>query len=185
MLIKTFLFILLTIIALSSKAETVYVNDRVSLSVVAQPRSGQDAITRVQSGNKLESLETRNGYTKVRLENGTEGWVRSFFLTDTEPTSLRFEKASEENQRLKEQVTLLEEQIKILDEQNISPDEYFAIKQENLNILGQLEKAKQDNVNVLFIAIAASFITLLVGIYLGHKILSRRVKDRFGGMKVW
>lgn len=171
--------------ALPIYAETVYVNDRVTLSVVAQPRSGQEAIARVQNGNKLEALEKQGSFTRVRLEDGTEGWVRSYFLSDLEPASLKFLKADTENKRLKEQITLLEEQIKILDEQNISPDEYFAVKQENLGILGQLEKAKQDNVNVLYFAIAASFITLLVGVFLGYKLLSRRVKDRFGGMKVW
>ena len=64
-------------------AETQYVSDQLRITL----RSGQGnqfAIIRaLESGVKLEVIEqTDTGYTQVKLEDGTEGWVRSQYLID-------------------------------------------------------------------------------------------------------
>jgi len=64
-------------------AETFYVSDQLRITL----RSGQgnqfQIIRALESGTPLEVTEqTDTGYSQVRLEDGTEGWVRSQYLVN-------------------------------------------------------------------------------------------------------
>ncbi len=100
---------LICLLPLQAYAASKYVSDHLVITM----RSGQgnqfEIIKTLVSGTKLEILEeTDTGYTMVRLEDGTEGWVRTQYLAD-EPIAAdkltraeaRLAKTKEENKLLR------------------------------------------------------------------------------------
>ncbi len=45
-----------------------------------EPRFDSVALARLAEGQKVEAFERRGGWTRVKDEGGTEGWVRMFML---------------------------------------------------------------------------------------------------------
>jgi len=73
-----------------AEAQTRYVSDSIVITFRSGP-STDNAVTRnLTSGDRVELLEelTEEGYSRVRLEDGAEGWVLSRYL-QPEPTAAR------------------------------------------------------------------------------------------------
>ncbi len=77
-------------------ADTVYVRDTLYVPL----RGGQSTEHRIlhrglRSGTLLERLEVNKdtGYSRVRLENGQEGWIQSQYLVDEPIARIRLEEA--------------------------------------------------------------------------------------------
>ena len=118
---------LLTVILLVStglvQAKTYqYVSDQLRITLRTGQGNTYQIIKTLHSGTKLEVLETTDtGYTQVRLEDGTEGWVRTQYLSE-EPiarTQLataesKLERAQAQNKQLREEVDNLRKQNKEL-----------------------------------------------------------------------
>ena len=78
------LFVLLTLMAASSVAETLYISDQLTVPLRRGPSNGHKIINAaLPSGMALEVLgeDKAAGFTQVRTPNGTEGWVPSQYLT--------------------------------------------------------------------------------------------------------
>src|SRR4051812_5662716 len=79
------LFLLLTLVAASSFAETLYISDQLTVPIRRGPSNGHKIINAaLPSGTALEVLgeDTAAGFTQVRTPNGTEGWVPTQFLVN-------------------------------------------------------------------------------------------------------
>lgn len=62
-------------------AETQYVSDKLRITLRTGQGTQFQIIRALESGTKLEVIEqTESGYTNVRTEDGSEGWVRSQYL---------------------------------------------------------------------------------------------------------
>jgi len=75
--------IIFLIFATSSAAyaETQYVSDKLRITLRTGQGTQFQIIRALESGAKLEVIEqTETGYTNVRTDDGTEGWVRSQYL---------------------------------------------------------------------------------------------------------
>jgi SH3 domain protein len=78
------LFLLLTLMAASSVAETLYISDQFTVPLRRGPSNGHKIINAaLPSGMALEVLgeDKAAGFTQVRTPNGTDGWVPSQYLT--------------------------------------------------------------------------------------------------------
>ncbi|MFQ5841631.1 MAG: SH3 domain-containing protein, partial [Thermodesulfobacteriota bacterium] len=69
-------------------AETMYVTDRLHLSLRKSPDTGQPSVGLLPSDTKVEVLETEGKWAKVNLENGRTGWVMKRYLVKDVPKSL-------------------------------------------------------------------------------------------------
>ena len=115
---KNLLLLILLTIASSSFAESQYVSDKLRITLRTGEGTQFQIIRALESGAKLEVIEqTETGYTHVRTEDGTEGWVRSQYLIE-EPIAqdkldravIKLEKYKAEVGKLKaEQSTLKKE----------------------------------------------------------------------------
>ncbi|NIS60217.1 MAG: TIGR04211 family SH3 domain-containing protein, partial [Proteobacteria bacterium] len=70
-----------------SLAETMYVTDRLYLSLRSVADPEDPAIALLPSDTKVEVLETEKDWAKVRLEDGRTGWVMKRFLVEDLPKS--------------------------------------------------------------------------------------------------
>jgi len=78
---KQIIYILLLATTSVAYAETQYVSDRLRITLRTGQGTEFQIIRALESGTKLEVIEqTESGYTNVRTEDGTEGWVRSQYL---------------------------------------------------------------------------------------------------------
>jgi len=96
------------LLPLQAYATSKYVSDHLVITM----RSGQgnqfEIIKTLISGTKLEILEeTDTGYTMVRLEDGTEGWIRTQYVTDEPVAADKLGAAQARLAKIKEKNKLL------------------------------------------------------------------------------
>lgn len=82
-----------------SFAESMYVTDRVLLGVHQQASENSAIIQSIPSGTAVEVIGREGDFTKVKLINGTEGWVSSKFLMSEAPSTAQYDKLFAENQK--------------------------------------------------------------------------------------
>ena len=109
----------------SGLAETMYVTDRLHLSLRNSPGPGQPALRLLPSDTKVDVLETEGNWAKVQLEDGSKGWVMKKYLVEDLPKSLVIEqlkgqieegkdipeRLQKENASLKREIDTLQNQI--------------------------------------------------------------------------
>lgn len=98
--LPVFLFILLQ--PSVAKAETVYVKPSAEIVVRTGQGTSYKIIGMVKDGDSVELLEEENSYAKVRLKNGTEGWMVRRFLGRELPMRDMVESLRKENEEIKE-----------------------------------------------------------------------------------
>jgi hypothetical protein len=174
-----------------ARAATAYVTDELVLGVyAAQDTQGQRLAT-LHSGATLETLAEKGDSTQVRLGDGTIGWVKTAYLTPDEPATVRIKQLQDELDRSRATTPELAE---------------AAERNEVERLRGEL--AKQSELlaaNPGGVAAAASglrvgsgpaahswlFWSLAIiaaagcGFWLGYATLARRIKYKFGGIKVY
>lgn len=99
------------------QAETMYVNDLMEITFRTGPGVDHKITDMLKSGQQLETLQTNNDWTQVRLPSQKEGWVLTQFISPTPPSSLVVKGLKERNSVLTQQAaSLIEENAKILEE---------------------------------------------------------------------
>lgn len=114
----------------SAQAETKYVVEHTQVTVRTGASLNHKIISMLESGQKVQVLESGREWSLVKLENGREGWMLSRFLTNSEPRSLVLE-------RLQKQYDELTDQVKVLSGENI------ILKEENQILKTELSTHKE------------------------------------------
>jgi len=109
-------FLLLQISAWTWADEPAYVTDRIEVHVRAGKGIHYKILRQLRSGAPVTVLEhdSKSGYSKVRLRDGTEGWILTRYLSK-EPSSrwklkvanAELEKIKAENARIKQELEAL------------------------------------------------------------------------------
>jgi len=74
-----------------ASAEKRYVTDRILLGIHTEANETSTLIKSVPSGTELEVLDTAEGFVKIKLEDGTEGWVSSGFVMKQTPATRKYD----------------------------------------------------------------------------------------------
>ena len=85
-------------------AETMYVTDRLYLSLRSTPDPEQPAVTLLPSDTKVEVVATEDDWAQVKLEDGKTGWVLKRFLAEDRPKSLLIEELQRQIEELQEEI---------------------------------------------------------------------------------
>ena len=79
-----------------SDASTRYVDDIVTVSVRTGRGTDFRILRTIESGERVQALETTaDGYTRVRLSDGVEGWMLTRYLNELPPARLRLADAEQ------------------------------------------------------------------------------------------
>ncbi|MCK4864639.1 MAG: TIGR04211 family SH3 domain-containing protein [Gammaproteobacteria bacterium] len=105
------LFISLTTQVLAEKR---YVTDRILLGIHTEADEASKLIKSVPSGTELEVLDTAKGFVKIKLDDGTEGWVSSGFIMKETPATRKYDVLSHQY----EQTTQALDKLKVDFEKN-------------------------------------------------------------------
>jgi hypothetical protein len=195
--------LLLTLVAVRGVAATAYVSDELVLGVYAEENSQGQRLATLHSGTSVETLAQNGDFTQVRLADGTTGWVKTAFLTATEPAVVRVKRLEEELDRTRATTPALAEAA--------ARSEVERLKQELATTQSELDAARSGAASPAappqpgpqpasglltaiqapaetwwqVIAGLALFLGLACGFWLGYATLARRVRDKFGGIKIY
>jgi len=157
-----------------NQASGIYITEVLKVTLRTGPGIDHKIVAMIPSGLQVKAIQSKNGWTNIRLSDGKEGWVLSRFLSSDEPSRLALEKLRKEHETLlvrsapllKENARLKKKNVELksrLDEQTK--------KAEKLN--NELTELKQDRAFYWFFLGAG---VLLLGFLIGF--LSRRQKRR-------
>jgi hypothetical protein len=191
--------LLLALLASRGMAATAYVSDELVLGVYADQNSQGQRLATLHSGASVETLAQSGEFTQVRLNDGTTGWVKSAFLTPTEPAVVRVKQLQAELDRTRATTPALAEAAARSEVERLKQE--LAARQSDLDAVrgGQSSPGPQaapargplgitqaaPGTQWAVIAGLAGLIGLAFGFWLGYATLARRVKHKFGGLKVY
>ena len=199
---------LLLLAALAAQAQTLYVTDKVQAVVYAEPTLEGNQVRILESGDAVELVRREGDNAQVRLEDGSEGWVTGSLLTVDIPANRQLQALMAENDRLRS-ATRAEPaesgELKTLKDRNAQLQAELAATQRDLNVLqakspatAKAESRPDDEVPVevarpparsrLYTTlgmIAGGAALLALGFWWGYSTLERRVRRKYGGLKVY
>jgi SH3 domain protein len=91
---------LLVLLPMSVAAETGYVTDRLMLGLHQAADTSDRPFRSLESGTRFEVLSSDRLYARVRLEDGTEGYVKAAYVVYEPPAKLIVNQAQAQAERL-------------------------------------------------------------------------------------
>jgi SH3 domain protein len=181
------------IVSAAASAATAYVSDELVLNVYAEENNQGQRLATLHSGASVETLSVNGEFTQVRLADGTTGWVKSAFLTAKEPASFRVKQLEEELERTRATTPALAEAAARSQVDRLTRE--LALKQAQLDASRAAPgttRATADPTNttpsrqtLIGVFCGAMLAALAVGFWLGYATLARRVRRKFGGIRVY
>ena len=92
-------------------AESLFVIDQLVVNVSSAPGGEGERVANIKSGERVEVLDRQGDDTQVQLANGTQGWVKSAYLSADPPLQRRLQDGKAEIEKLKQNVARLEAQL--------------------------------------------------------------------------
>jgi hypothetical protein len=178
--------LLLALAAADGRAATAYVSDELVLGVYSDQNQQGQRLTTLHSGASVETLSVRGEFTEVRLGNGVVGWVKTSYLTEREPAAARVKRLEEEIARIRATSPALAEAAARSEMERLQRELAAAQAQhaEPADAAGPAP-ARGAGIITLRLAVCAIPIALLCGFWLGYVTLARRLRRKFGGIRIY
>lgn len=188
--------LLLALAAADGRAATAYVSDEIVLGVYSEQNQQGQRLTTLHSGASVETLAPGGEFTQIRLSNGVVGWVKTAYLTEREPATVRVKRLEEELDRSRATSPALAEAAARSEMERMQRE--LAATQSQLDIAqaqhsepaaaGGASMRGAGTLTVRFAvcaALIAGLIAALCGFWLGYAMLAHRVKRKFGGIRIY
>jgi Bacterial SH3 domain len=94
-----------------ARAEQVYVIEQLVVAVASEPGGEGERIGQVKSGDKLDLIERQGEEAHIRLANGKEGWIKGSYVSAEQPLTSRLSERSAEVDKLKQDVSRLQSEL--------------------------------------------------------------------------
>jgi hypothetical protein len=159
------------------RAATAYVTDELVLGVYAAQSTLGPRLATLHSGAVVDALNVSGDATQVRLADGTTGWVKSAYLTTSQPATVRLRLLQDELDHSRATTPGLEAA-----ERNEVLRRTQDLQNQTLPGTAQRTTSVQARPWIWFAAIV---VALGCGFWLGYAALARRIKYKFGGIKVY
>ncbi len=199
--VKCRLALSLALLTARAAAATAYVSDELVLGVYSEQNNQGQRLTTLHSGASVETVAVSGEFTQVRLSDGTTGWVKSAYLTSQEPAVVRVKALEEELDRsrattpalaeaaARSEVEQLKRELKAKEAELVAANAASAPAATGSTsappqpgIMAGISAASSGHP---WIGVAALSGALIIGFWLGYATLARRVKHKFGGIKVY
>ncbi len=181
-----------------AQANTVYVTDVLQLSLHEKENATGRVLRTLVSGTKLQVLERKSYYAKVRTRDGVEGWTKAAFLVTEKPARMQLNEVKEQRTRLEQKLAKTEEELtttrETLAEIKAQADEAAVVAGQRAQELERLEEenaefrlrlgASQITIPLDWAAIAAG-LTMVLGFVAGLVWFDYRSRRRHGGFRIY
>ena len=185
------------LLAVAAAAAPAYVSDELVLGVYAEQNNQGQRLATLHSGTSVETLGQNGEFTQVRLNDGTTGWVKSAYLTNKEPAIVRVKQLEEELDRrrattpalaeaaARSEVDRLTRELKDTQADLAAAHGAAASPVTPPAAAGAFAALSAGGAMGPWLAAAAVVLALFGGFWLGYATLARRVRRKFGGIKVY
>jgi len=161
----------------SVHAETLYVIDQLIVSVSSTADESGERVASLHSGDSVEVLELHDAYAHVRLASGTEGWIKASYLSPELPLQKKLtleaqelERLKGENARLQAEATAVKAPVPAARALPADPPPAPTEQPVGWRAIWPW-------------ALACS--ALLAGFVLGWRMLDRRIRRKYGGLRIY
>jgi hypothetical protein len=165
-----------TLCSVSAQAETLYVIDELIVGVSSTPEEGGERTASIRSGDGVTVLERHAAYTHVRLSSGALGWVKSSYLSAAPPLRQQLATQAAEVDRLKAQIAGLQAEAS---RARAAPP---AERQLAADPPASLPQPQQP---IWRWALLWLLLGLIAGFALGWRMLDRRIRRKYGGLRIY
>ena len=183
-----------TAAAAAAEGDVVYVTDELRLGLYATEETSGRAGKTLLSGARLTVLERALMSIRVRTDDGDEGWVKTAYIVEAEPARSRLARVEAEAAATTVQLTETEAALDAataevsalstkLAEANAGITDLPALREENAALKAALNEGGT-RVPLAWL-IVASLLSAVLGGLIGYWLLDRRVRSRFGGLRVY
>ncbi|MGE0083197.1 MAG: TIGR04211 family SH3 domain-containing protein [Desulfococcaceae bacterium] len=136
----------------SAYASTMYVTDKIEIMMRRGASTEYKIIKKLLSGDAVEVLEKQGSWTRIRIQDGMEGWVNTQFLTEQKPKEVELKYLQDEREKLAGEVNRLSEENKKLQADNgelaIQCGESQQKKEEAVQAYEQLRSESKDFIEI-------------------------------------
>jgi hypothetical protein len=180
------------------RADPTYVIEQLVVSVTSTPDAEGERIGQVKSGDKLELLEREADETHVRLPNGKDGWVKSSYLTADPPLQTRLTERTAEVEKLKQDADKLRQQDDKLKQDVSRLESQLAASRVARTATWDSPPLPAPIHDTVFLQspvhagdtpwlllLGSSAVMLLVGFAAGWRTLDRRIRRKYGGLRIY
>lgn len=185
--------LLLALSTTSGWAATAYVTDELVLGVYASQSGQGQRLATLHSGAAVETLAVNGESTQVRLANGLVGWVKSAYLVTSAPATVRVKQLQDELDRSHATTPELAEAAERSEVERLT--RALAAAQAPSNAPAAADGpatttpagGPPPNAAPLHLGwwVSALIAALGGGFWLGYATLARRIRYKFGGIKVY
>lgn len=194
-----------------ARAEQVYVIEQLVVAVVSEPGGAGERIGQVKSGDKLDLIERQGDEAHIRLANGKDGWIKGSYVSAEQPLTSRLSERTAEVDKLKQDVSRLESELgsaraarnsgpapapistagptSAPGPANTPPDSPATPAAVSDPQAGRdavfLRSPDQSSDTPWTWVLGASAVMLLVGFALGWRTLDRRIRRKYGGLRIY
>lgn len=167
-------------------AKSVFVNDQLRVGVRPEPSQVVAPIGVVLTGMKLQVLERKQPFIKIRTDKGLEGWIKDIYVTDKTPAILRLKGLNKKYQDLQRQLADIEKTRVALEEANsILNDKIDSLKVQRaelqrsqaIQIVSSVKSAS--GVQIIWLVIS-----LIAGLVIGYFWHRHQSMKRLGGLRI-
>jgi hypothetical protein len=185
-------------------AEPVYVIEQLVVSVTSAPGGEGDRVATIKSGDRLELLERQSDEAHVRLPSGAEGWIKASYLSSDQPLQRRLTERTAELEKLKLDVNRLEAELAAARAGSAahpaaaappadpSPTTVSAGGPDTAqaspgirDVSGFLTTPELPSPPLWEWVLGTAAVMLLLGFTLGWRMLDRRIRRKFGGLRIY
>lgn len=110
--ILVFITVFISCMTMAAFADTLYVTDRIILGVHQQAAETSAVIKTIPSGTAVTVLERNDNFTKVKLADGTQGWVSAAYLKPDKPATAIVDALNIKLKQAQDQIQNLNDEIK-------------------------------------------------------------------------
>jgi hypothetical protein len=198
-------------LAANGQAAPAYVTDELVLGVYAEQSTQGQRLATLHSGASVETLVVSGESTQVRLPDGRTGWVKTAYLTTREPATVRIKQLQDELDRTRATTPALAEAAERSEVARLTRELAARQAESSMPAAGvPTAPASRDSDTATasmsataapggskeagdgrpfdphpWLWIATLCIALACGFWLGYAALARRIRKKFGGLRVY
>jgi hypothetical protein len=167
------------VIFASAHAEALYVIDQLIVSVSSTADETGERIATIHSGDSVQVLERRDTYAHVRLSSGTDGWVKAMYLSPQLPLQQQLMAQVQELERLKQELARLQ------GEARAAPVASPTVGEPNDPPAARPDERAPSAHPLWQWMLSSAVVALVGGFALGWRMLDRRIRRKYGGLRIY